>query len=83
MLPDRLLAATTGPSRGSEHRLGHRGSDWFARSHESRSQDDFGHMTPGLAPAILITDDRPFNEYFLLRRRLFGPGSFLENTLPR
>ncbi len=29
-----------------------------------------------------ITDDRPFNEYFLLRRRLFGPGSFLENTLP-
>jgi spermidine synthase len=30
-----------------------------------------------------ITDDRPFNEYFLLRRRLFGPGSFLENTLPR
>ncbi|MBL8755961.1 MAG: fused MFS/spermidine synthase [Planctomycetes bacterium] len=33
--------------------------------------------------ALGITDDRPFNEYFLLRRRLFGPGSFLENTLPR
>ncbi|MEZ6037287.1 MAG: hypothetical protein R3F29_07385 [Planctomycetota bacterium] len=29
-----------------------------------------------------ITDDRPFNEYFLLRRWLTGPRDWLENTLP-
>ncbi len=29
-----------------------------------------------------VTDDRPFNEYFLLRRALPGAGTFLENVLP-
>lgn len=29
-----------------------------------------------------ITDDRPFNEYFWLRRTFAGDGTFLENTLP-
>lgn len=32
-------------------------------------------------PRLGITDDRPFNEYFLLRRAFGGP-AWLENTLP-
>lgn len=33
-------------------------------------------------PRLGITDDRPFNEYFWLRRTFGGEGTFLENTLP-
>ncbi|HZN38154.1 MAG TPA: hypothetical protein VFD82_05080 [Planctomycetota bacterium] len=32
-------------------------------------------------PRLGITDDRPFNEYFWLRR-MFGTGPSLENVLP-
>ncbi len=33
-------------------------------------------------PRLGITDDRPFNEYFWLRRALLGDGTWLENVLP-
>ncbi len=33
-------------------------------------------------PRLGITDDRPFNEYFLLRRTFGGAWPFLEDTLP-
>jgi spermidine synthase len=43
---------------------------------------DINKLVPEWRFQLAVTDDRPFNEYFLLRRSLTRVSAFLENTRP-
>jgi len=43
---------------------------------------DINKLVPEWRFQLAVTDDRPFNEYFVLRRSLTRFSAFLENTRP-